>query len=77
MCKISSGKQFIVILLCGTGGVPSMRALIASFVICRQGGQELSVSESHSLFITREAPVIQGHLIHEDSRSHTMTHHSR
>jgi hypothetical protein len=38
MCKISFGKQRIVILLRGTAGVPSTRALIASFVICRQGG---------------------------------------
>jgi len=38
MCKISSGKQRVVILLRGTAGVLSMRALITSFVICRQGG---------------------------------------
>ena len=38
MCTISSGKQRIVVLLRGTAGVPSMRALIGSFVICRKGG---------------------------------------
>jgi len=51
VCKISSGKQRIVILLRCTTGVPSMRAPIGSFVICRQGGMELSVSEFHSLFV--------------------------